>query len=65
MKRKLTILEAKEIMSMDEKDQDQYLAYLEEQDRLQELYEEQEKRLAIQRAVVLLKENGYKVEKIS
>jgi len=55
----------KEYIEMTEQEQIQYDAYNEEQKRLMKLYEEQEKRLAIQRAVVLLSENGYKVEKVN
>jgi len=65
MKRKLSAIELRELLSLPDNQQDKYLAELEEQDKLYRLYEEQEKRLAIQRAVVLLEENGYKVEKIS
>jgi len=65
MKRQLSAVELRELLSLPDDEQDKYLAELEEQDELHKLYEEQEKRLAIQRAVVLLKNNGYKIEKIS
>lgn len=43
---------------------DQFEAYLEEQNRLKDLYDEQEKRLRISEAISLLESFGYKIEKI-
>lgn len=58
----------KEYIEMWEQEREQYDAYCKDLEKPRILYEEQEKqekRLAIQRAVVLLENNGYKVEKIS
>lgn len=63
MKRKFSISEAKEYMSMTEEEQDQYDAYCEEQERLSMIREYEFFKGRIQEAIELLEENGYKVIK--
>jgi len=65
MNRKMSMSEARDYLSMTEEEQDQYDAYCEEQARFQVLFDAQEKEKAIIKAIELLTENGYKVEKNS
>ena len=55
-------LDLYETEQMSEQELDQYAAYCEEQDRLQKLYEEQEEKFKITRAIIFLESKGYKVE---
>jgi protein tyrosine phosphatase (PTP) superfamily phosphohydrolase (DUF442 family) len=61
MTKQMGMTEAKEFLNMSEKEQDQYLAYCEEQERLRLLYEKQEHKKRIEEAIELLRNEGYLV----
>lgn len=50
-----------ETEEMTEQELDQYQAYNEEQDRLEKLYNKQEKKAEIEKAIALLESYGYQV----
>ena len=59
----LTKEQLAETENMTDQEQEQYTAYCEEQDVLEIAFNKQEKLTKIEKSIIFLQENGYKVSK--